>query len=163
MFTREGDMGDAPSTPDEYLDNLPEDRREAMREVRAAMNQGMPKGYQEHIQYGMIGWSVPHRLYPDGYHCDPKQPVPFASIASQKNHMAIYLTYIYNDDDERAWFEREWAKTGRKLDMGKSCIRFRKIEDVPLELITEAVSRVPVDKFLARYETLIPASKRKKK
>jgi uncharacterized protein YdhG (YjbR/CyaY superfamily) len=156
-------MAEAPKTPKEYLDNLPEDRRKAMRQVRAAVNRGMPKGYQETIQYGMIGWSVPHRLYPDGYHCDPKQPVPFASIASQKNHMAIYLMCTYIDEAERAWLEQEWAKTGKKLDMGKSCIRFKRVEDLPLELITEAVSRVPVEKFLARYRELIPAGKRKKR
>ena len=156
-------MAEAPNSPKEYLDSLPEERRKAIRKVRAAVNKGLPKGYQEGIQYGMIGWSVPHRIYPDGYHCDPTQPVPFAGLASQKNYMSLYLMCIYGDEKERAWFEKEWAKTGRKLSMGKSCVRFKKIEDIPLDLITRAVARVPVDKFIARYEEVIPASRRKKK
>ena len=156
-------MADAPSTPKEYLDSLPEDRRKALRKVRAAVNKGLPKGYKEGIQYGMIGWFVPHRVYPDGYHCDPKQPVPFAGMASQKNYMSLYLMCIYSDDKQRTWFEKEWAKTGKKLSMGKSCVRFKKVEDIPLDLITRAVARVPVEKFIAEYEKLIPASKRKKK
>jgi len=146
-----------------YLDALPDDRRKALRKVRAAINRGLPKGYKEGIQYGMIGWFVPHRLYPDGYHCAPEQPVPFASLASQKNHMAIYLMCIYGDAKQKAWFEKAWKKTGLRLDMGKSCVRFRKIEDVPLDLIEEAVRRVPVEQFLAHYEKSIPASKRKKR
>ncbi|MHC5010416.1 MAG: DUF1801 domain-containing protein [Planctomycetota bacterium] len=152
-----------PTTVKEYLDHLPEDRRKAIRAVRAAVNRRLPKGYKEGIQYGMIGWFVPHRIYPDGYHCDAKQPVPFAALASQKNHMAIYLMCIYGDAKHRAWFEKEWAKTGKRLDMGKSCVRFRKIEDVPLDLIGEAVARVPVDAFLAQYEAAIPKSKKRKK
>ena len=156
-------MADAPKTPKEYLDGLPEDRRKAIARVRAAVNKGLPKGYREGMQYGMIGWYVPHSVYPAGYHCDPSEPVPRASLASQKNYMSLYLMCIYGDEEHRAWFEREWAKTGKKLSMGKSCIRFKKVEDVPLELITEAVARVPVETFLARYEAAIPAGKRKKK
>ena len=156
-------MPDTPKTPKEYLDALPEDRRKALRKVRAAVNRGLPKGYKEGMQYGMIGWFVPHRVYPDGYHCDPKQPVPFAGPANQKNHMALYLMCVYGDAKHRAWFEREWKKTGKKLDMGKSCVRFKSADDLPLELITETVARVPVDAFLAQYEKAIPKSKRKKK
>jgi hypothetical protein len=155
-------MPNDPTTVKEYLDSLPEDRRKALRKVRAAVNKGLPKGYKEGIQYGMIGWFVPHRVYPDGYHCDPKQPVPFAGLASQKNYMSLYLMCIYGDEKHRAWFEEEWAKTGKKLSMGKSCVRFRKVEDVPLELITEAVARVPVETFIAGYEKSIPKSRRKK-
>ena len=156
-------MAAKPTTVKEYLDSLPEDRRKAIRKVRTAVNKGLPKGYKEGVQYGMIGWFVPHRIYPDGYHCDPKQPVPFASLASQKNHMALYLMCIYGDEKHRKWFEREWKKTGLKLDMGKSCVRFKKIEDLPLDLITEAVARVPVDAYLAEYEKMIPKSARKKR
>jgi uncharacterized protein YdhG (YjbR/CyaY superfamily) len=156
-------MADAPRTPKEYLDGLPEDRRKALRKVRAAVNKGLPKGCEEGIQYGMIGWFVPHFVYPDGYHCDPKQPVPFAGLASQKNYMSLYLMCIYGDESHRAWFEKEWAKTGRKPNMGKSCVRFKSVDEVPLDLITEAVSCVPVDAFLASYEAAIPKSKRKKK
>jgi hypothetical protein len=112
----------------------------------------------------MIGWFVPHSRYPDGYHCDPKQPVPFASVASQKNHIGLYLMCIYGREDHKDWFVSEWTKrAGKKPDMGKACVRIRKIEDVPLDLVTEAVARVPVDEFLAHYEASIPPSKRKKR
>jgi len=156
-------MAKQPRSVKEYLDGLPEDRRKALAKVRAAIRKGLPKGYREGIQYGMIGWSVPHALYPAGYHCDPKQPVPFAGLASQKNHMSVYLMCVYGDEEHRRWFETEWKKTGKKLDMGKSCVRFKKAEDLPLELLTEAVARVPVDKFLAHYEASIPKSARRKK
>jgi Domain of unknown function (DU1801) len=155
-------MADSPTTPKEYLDNLPEDRRKVLRKVRAAVNKGLPKGYKEGIQYGMIGWFVPHRIYPAGYHCNPKEPLPFAGLASQKNHMALYLMCIYGDEKHRAWFTKEWAKTGLKLDMGKSCVRFKKVEDLPLDLISQAVAKVPVEAFVAQYEKMIPKSKHKK-
>ena len=151
-----------PASVKDYLDGLPEDRRKDLSKVRAAVNKGLPKGYKEGIQYGMTGWSVPHKLYPAGYHCDPKQPVPFAGLASQKNYMSLYLMCVYGDEGERAWFEKEWKKSGKKLDMGKSCIRFKTADDVPLDLITKAVSRLPVDTFLAGYEAAIPKSARKK-
>ena len=145
----------------EYLDSLPEDRRKALSKVRAAVNRRLPKGYKEGIQYNMIGWFVPHKLYADGYHCDPKQPVPFASLASQKNHMALYLMCTYLDAKHKAWFEQAWNKTGKKLDMGKSCVRFKSVDDLPLDVIEEAVARVPVKDFLATYESLIPKSQRR--
>ena len=152
-----------PTSVKEYLDSLPEERRKAIRRVRAAVNKGLSKGYKEGIQYGMIGWAVPHSVYPAGYHCDPKQPVPFAALASQKNYMSLYLMCIYGDEKQRKWFEGAWKKTGLKLDMGKSCIRFKKVEDLPLDLITEAIARVPVDRFLAKYEASVPkAAKRKR-
>ena len=151
-----------PASVKDYLDGLPEDRRKDLSKVRAAVNKGLPKGYKEGIQYGMIGWFVPHKLFPAGYHCDPKQPVPFAGLASQKNYMSLYLMCVYGDEGERAWFEKEWKKSGKKLDMGKSCIRFKTADDVPLDLITKAVSRLPVDTFLAGYEAAIPKSARKK-
>ena len=151
-----------PTTVKAYVDSLPDDRRKAIRVVRAAVNRALPKGYREGIQYGMIGWFVPHRVYPAGYHCDPKQPVPFAGLASQKNYMSLYLMCIYGDEKHRMWFEKAWAKTGKKLDMGKSCIRFKKVEDLPLDLIEEAIARVPVGVFLAQYEKLVPARRKKK-
>jgi hypothetical protein len=145
----------------EYLDSLPEDRRKALSKVRAAVNRRLPKGYKEGMQYNMIGWFVPHKLYPDGYHCDPKQPLPFASLASQKNHMALYLMCTYLDAKHKAWFEKAWKQTGKKLDMGKACVRFKSIDDLPLDLIEEAVARVPVADFIATYEPLIPKGKRR--
>ena len=154
----------AAPTPKAYLDALPENRRKALRKLRAAINKGLPKGYKEGIQYGMIGWFVPHSRYPDGYHCDPKQPVPFASIASQKNHVGLYLFCLYTDPKATARFAKAWKAGGRRLDMGKSCIRLKdkELEDMPLELITETIASIPVADFLAEYEKHIPASKRKK-
>ena len=110
----------------------------------------------------MIGWFVPHSVFPDGYHCDPKQPVPFAGLASQKNYMSLYLMCVYGDEKQRKWFEAAWKKSGKKLDMGKSCVRFKKVEDLPLEVITEAVSRVSVKDFLGHYTSVVarPGGKR---
>jgi hypothetical protein len=150
-------------TVKEYLDSLPEERRKAISKVRDAVNKGLPKGYREGIQYGMIGWCVPHELFPAGYHCDPKQPLAFAGLGNQKNHMSLYLMCIYGDTAHREWFETAWKKTGKKLDMGKSCIRFRKVEDVPLDLITQAVARVPVDKYVAHYVAAIAAGGKRKR
>ncbi len=147
-------MAGKPATVKEYLDSLPEDRRKAIASVRTAVNKGLPAGYKEGLQYGMISWCVPHELFPSGYHCDPKQPLAFACLANQKNHMSLYLMCVYGDTGHRQWFEEEWKKTGKKLDMGKACIRFKKAEDLPLELVTEAVSRVPVAKFVAHYEAV---------
>lgn len=155
-------MAAKPTTVKAYIDGLPEDRRKAIRKVRTAVKRALPKGYQEGIQYGMIGWFVPHKLFPDGYHCDPKQPVPFAGLASQKNYMSLYMMCIYGDAKERGRFEKAWARSGKKLNMGKSCIRFKKIEDIPLDVIEDAIARVPVDRFLKTYEASIPKSKRKK-
>jgi len=155
-------MAAKPTSVNEYLDSLPEDRRKAIRAVRAAVNKGLQKGYKEGIQYGMIGWYVPHSIYPGGYHCDPKQAVPFAGLASQKNYMSLYLMCIYGDEKQRARFEKEWAGSGKKLNMGKSCVRFKKLDDLPLDVITKAVARVPVKTFLAHYEAVIPKSAKKK-
>jgi len=140
-------------TVDEYLDELPEDRREALEAVRAVILKNLDRrGYEEGMQYGMIGYYVPHRVYPDGYHCDPKQPLPFLGLASQKNHMAFYAMGLYTSPEDEAWFREAWAKTGKKLDMGKACVRFKKIEDVPLDVIGRAVRRMPAKKLIAQYE-----------
>ncbi len=150
-------------TVEQYLAELPEDRREAIQAVREVILKNLPRGYAEGMQYGMIGYFVPHSVYPPGYHCDPKQPLPFAGLASQKNHMAIYLMCIYSNAEQEAWFREAWAKTGKKLDMGKSCVRFKKIENVAINVIGQAIKRVPVKKFIANYESVIkPASKRAK-
>ena len=143
-----------------YLAGLPKDRREALQAVREVILDHLPKGYEEGMQYGMIGYYVPHSVYAAGYHCDPRQPVPFAGLASQKNHMSLYLMCIYGDQEQLEWFRDAWDRSGQKLDMGKSCIRFRKVEDVPLKVIGQAVKRVPVRKFLAHYEANVkPAGK----
>jgi len=143
---------------DAYLAALPDDRRAAVSAIRDSVNAKLPAGYAEGMQYGMIGWFVPHAVYADGYHCDPKQPVPFIGLASQKSHLAVYLFCVYLDPALLAWFEEAWKKSGKKLDMGKSCVRFKKIEDAPVALFGELVARVPVDAFLAAYIPQIPPS-----
>jgi hypothetical protein len=100
------------------------------------------------MQYGMIGYYVPHRVYPAGYHCDPKQPLPFAALASQKNYMSLYLMCVYGDSPLAKWFREAWAKSGKKLDMGKACVRFKKLEDLALDVIGEAIRRVPARKYI---------------
>jgi len=147
----------------EYLANLPADRRAAIQAVREVILKNLDDQYAEGMQYGMIGYYVPHAVYPAGYHCDPKQPLPFAGLASQKNHMAVYLMCVYGSAEHEKWFRAEWAKTGKKLDMGKSCIRFKKLDDLPLELIGRAIARVPAKKFIAVFESLLAASVAKKK
>ncbi|QDV65789.1 DUF1801 domain-containing protein [Crateriforma conspicua] len=139
---------------DQYLAELSPERREIVSAVRQVIQKNLPAGYQEGMQYGMIGYYVPHDLYPAGYHCDPKQPLPYAHLASQKNYCSLYLC-IYQDSDDMEWFSEQWAKTGKKLDMGKSCVRFRKLDDLPLPLIGKVIKRYPVKKFIQRYETLM--------
>ncbi len=138
----------------DYLDSLPADRREALEALRRVIRANLDKDFEEGMQYGMIGYYVPHRVFPAGYHCDPKQPLPFAALASQKNHMSLYLGCLYTaeDDQERAWFEQAWTNSGRKLDMGKSCVRFKRIDDVPLEVVGEAIRRMPAKRFIEAYK-----------
>jgi len=150
-------------TVKEYLAELPPDRRAAIEAVRAVILKNLDKGYEEGMQYGMIGYHVPHKIYPAGYHCDPKQPLPFAALASQKNHMGIYLTCIYGNTKHDDWFRKEWAKTGKKLDMGKSCIRFKKLDNLALDVIGKAIARVPVKDYIAYYESAIKPSGEKRK
>src|SRR5437773_7983115 len=111
------------STVKEYLAGMPEDRRAAIQAVREVVLKNLDRDIEEGMQYGMIGYYVPHRVYPSGYHCDPKQPLPFAGLGSQKNHMALYLMCVYLNSKQGEWLRKEWEKTGKKLDMGKACIR----------------------------------------
>jgi hypothetical protein len=143
------------TTVEKYLAELPADRRTDIAAVRNVILQNLPKGYEEGMQYGMIGYHVPHSIYPAGYHCDPRQPLPFACLASQKNYMSLYLMSVYGDDAEATAFRQAWQKTGKKLDMGKSCIRFKRVEDLPLELIGRAIKGWPVKKHLAWYEKVM--------
>lgn len=138
----------------DYLSQLPKDRRTALQSVRDTILKNLDPGYEERIQYGMIGYYVPHRLYAPGYHCDPKQPLPFAGLASQKHYMSVYLMCIYGDSEHGKWFLDAWAKTGKKLDMGKSCIRFTKVEDLALDVIGEAIRRVPAKAYIEHYEKM---------
>ncbi len=140
-------------TVKEYLAELPEDRRTAISAVRDVILKNLDGDYEECMSYGMIGYVVPHRVYPAGYHCNPKLPVPFANVASQKNHMALYLMCLYAGPGEsKDWFREAWAKTGKKLDMGGSCIRFKKLDDVALDVVGEAIRRVPAKEYIKQYE-----------
>jgi len=149
-------------TVDQYLAGLPADRRDALDQVRRVILKNLPKGYEEGMQYGMIGYYVPHSVYPPGYHCDPKQPLPFAGLASQKNHMSMYLMCIYGDPEHQKRFQKEWLAAGKKLDMGKACIRFKKIDDVPLKVVGGAIKRVTIKKFIEHYESTIKTGGKRK-
>lgn len=140
-------------TPDEYIDSLPEDRKVAMSELRKVIIKNIPKGFHEEMSYGMIGYVVPHSIYPAGYHCTPKLPLPFLSIASQKNFIAVYNMGMYADEKLLNWFVSEFPKhTTAKLDMGKSCIRFKKPEQIPYKLIGELASKMTVKDWIEVYE-----------
>ncbi len=140
-------------TPNEYIASLPEDRQKAMTELRNIIKKNLPKGFEEMMSYGMIGYVVPHKLYPNGYHCDPKLPLSFMSIASQKNFVALYHMGIYGSDKLLKWFTDEYPKhTKAKLDMGKSCIRFKKMDQIPYKLIGELASKITVEKWIDMYE-----------
>jgi len=150
------------TTVDQYLASLPEDRRAAISAVRDVILENLDEHYEEGMQYGMIGYYVPHKVFPAGYHCDPKQPLPFASLASQKSHMAVYLMCVYGQPEQEQWFREAWAKTGKKLDMGKSCVRFKKLEDVALDVLGEAIRCAPTKAYIEHYESVIrPPEKRK--
>lgn len=148
-----------------YLASLPADRRAALTAVRKAILANLDDDYEEGMGYGMISYHVPHRVFPDGYHCDPKQPLPFAGLASQKQYMSLYLMTVYGQGKEEAWLRKGFAAAGKTLDMGKSCIRFKRLEDLPLDVIGEAIRRVPAKAYVAHYvrtlaERAKPAAKR---
>jgi len=147
------------TTVEEYLRSLPEDRRAALSAVRQVILANLPRGYVECMCYGMIGYAVPHSLYPAGYHCDPRLPLMYANLGSQKNHMALHLMTVYGDPATEKWFRQAWAATGKKLDMGKACVRFRKLEDVPLDVIGQVIARVPVKAYIARIEKFLKSAK----
>jgi uncharacterized protein YdhG (YjbR/CyaY superfamily) len=135
-----------------YLASLPPDRREAIEAVRKVILKNLDKDFEEGMSYGMIGYYVPHSVYPAGYHCDPKLPLPYVNLASQKNHMAVYMMCIYSDPKLAEWFVDAWAKTGKKLDKGKACIRFKKLDDLALDVIGQAIKKVPAKKYIAAVE-----------
>jgi hypothetical protein len=148
-------MSAKPQTVEQYLATVSPEQRAALQAVREVILKNLDDGYAEGIQYGMIGYFVPHSVYPNGYHCDPRQPLPFASLAARKDHMSLGLMSNYGGGKEEEWFRAAWAKTGKKLDMGKACIRFRTLDDLPLEVIGEAVRRVPAGAYIAHYERSI--------
>lgn len=145
-------MQSSAKTVPEYLQELPADRREAIDAVRGVILANLPKGYEERMSYGMIGYVVPHSIYPKGYHCNPKLPLPFVNLGSQKNHMALYLMCCYGDPKLKAWLEKAWKGAGKKFDMGGGCLRFKKLADVPLQVIGELIASLPVDVYIRRLE-----------
>jgi uncharacterized protein YdhG (YjbR/CyaY superfamily) len=139
-------------TTDEYLTTLPDDRAEIIAALRTTIKKNLPKGFEETMQYGMISYVVPHKLYPAGYHTNPKDALPFISIASQKNHIAVYHMAVY-EGPLHDWFVKEFKKySDKKLDMGKSCIRFKKADDVPVKLFGELASKVKPKEWIEMYE-----------
>lgn len=151
-----------PNTVDEYLASVPEDRRAALQAIREVILANLSPGFEEGIQYGMIGYYVPFSVYPPGYHCTPKQPLPFIGLASQKNYISLHLMCIYGDGPEATRFKDAWTKTGKKLDMGKACVRIKSINDVPLEVVGATIKRVPVEKYIAAYESNMMSATAKK-
>jgi len=140
-------------SPEDYISQAQEERKDALKNLRNTINKNLPKGFEEGIQYGMIGYYVPHSIYPDGYHCTPSEPLPFMSFASQKNSVNLYHSGIYAIPELRDWFVSEYPKhCKRKLDMGKSCIRFKKIDEIPFELIGELSSKITVEEWINIYE-----------
>lgn len=144
-------------TVDEYLRQLPEDRREVVEKVRAVILENLPEGYEEVMNWGMITYQVPLAAKPDTYN---KQPLMYAALASQKNHMAIYLTNIYTSESASTEFEKAYRATGKRYDVGKSCVRFRKLEDLPLDLIGNAIAQTGMLDFIADYEQMREGRKR---
>ena len=143
-------------SPKEYIASLPDDRKAAMTELRNVILKNLPKGFEEQMSYGMLGYVVPHSLYPDGYHCDPKLPLPFMNIASQKNFIAVYHMGVYGDKKLLDWFTAEYKKhSNAKLDMGKSCIRFKKVDQIPFKLIGELAKKMTVKEWIEKYESVL--------
>jgi hypothetical protein len=141
------------TTPEQYLKELPADRKEPVTQLRNVILKNLPKGFKEEMSYGMLGYVVPHELYPPGYHCNPKLPLPFINVASQKNFIAFYHMGIYADPEISKWYETEFPKhSAAKLDKGKACTRFKKPEHIPYKLIGELVKKISVNDWIKTYE-----------
>lgn len=144
------------SSPKNYISQIPEDRIPYFKKLRKTILKNIPKGFEEQMSYGMVGYVVPKSLYPFGYHCNPNLPLPFVNIASQKNFIALYHMGIYADKDIYNWFVSEYPKHCKhKLDMGKSCIRFKKSEEIPFELIAELMRKMTVEDWIELYEKVL--------
>ena len=146
-------------TVEEYISSLPDDRRQAISTVREIILSNLPDGYEEAMNWGMISYQIPLEIYPDTYN---KQPLMFAALASQKNHMAVYLTGIYISDESMKKFETEYKATGKRFDVGKSCVRFKKLDDLPLDLIGKTISSIEVDELIKITEEAQSTRKTKK-
>ncbi|MGJ8745873.1 DUF1801 domain-containing protein [Polaribacter sp.] len=144
------------TSPEEYIPQVPKERKSALQKLRKIIKENLPKGFEEGMQYGMIAYYVPHSIYPSGYHCNPTEPLPFMSFASQKNSVNLYHSGIYAIPEIHDWFVKEYPKhSSRKLDMGKSCIRFKKMDDIPFELIAELCKKITVEDWIKHYENNI--------
>lgn len=144
------------ATVAEYIAQLPEDRKTAVAKLTSIIAQRLPPGFEQGILYKMIGFYVPHHHYPEGYHCNPKDPLPFINIASQKNYIALYHSGIYAQKELHNWFVSEYPKHCKhKLDMGKSCVRFKKMDDIPYDLIAILAQKMTVEQWVACYEQTI--------
>lgn len=140
-------------TPDQYFEQVPDHQKEAMYKLREVIKAHIPEGFEEAVGYGMVGYQVPYSIYPAGYHCKPKQPLPFAGIAAQKHFIALYHMGLYSDESLLNWFLEEYPKaTSAKLDMGKSCIRFKKLDLIPFELIGSLMEKMTAEQWIAAYE-----------
>lgn len=148
------------TTVKDYLASLPDDRRVAIEAVRQGILKNLDKDYEEGMMWGMIGYAVPHRVWPLGYHCDPSKPLMMCSLASQKNNLTVYLMSVYGEKSEREWFQKAWAWTGKRLDMGGCCIRFKKLEDAALDVIGKAVRRTPAKAYVENYVKLLASTGR---
>ncbi len=142
--------GAAPSTPEEYLAALPPDRAEQIGRLRELILQRLPDGYEEQVDFGMLAYVIPLEAYPETYN---KHPLMYAALASQKRHLSLYLMNVYGDEQTLQWFTEGFAAAGKKLDMGKACVRFKKLDDLPLEFIGDVIARTPVSDYIALYET----------
>jgi uncharacterized protein YdhG (YjbR/CyaY superfamily) len=144
------------ATPDQYIAELPGEKKEAMEMLRNILKKNLPVGFQEKMASGMLNYVVPHSLYPAGYHCNPKDPLPFIAIAAQKNFIALYHMGLYAMPEQLEWFQSEYPKhSKKKLDMGKSCIRFKKPADIPYELIEQLAKRITVKEWIDQYEKVL--------
>ncbi|MNI40315.1 hypothetical protein D3C73_945330 [compost metagenome] len=150
------------TSPEEYISRLPEERRAAMEKLRLTIRGNLPVGYEETMSYGMIAYVVPHRLYPSGYHVKPEEPLPFISIASQKNYIALYHMGLYMNQELLNWFRTEYPKVvPAKLDMGKSCIRFKQAGSIPYGLIAELCGKISAEEYISSYEQELSRSRKK--
>ncbi len=155
-------MQSSAKTVAEYVKQLPAGRREAIAAVRKVILANLPAGYAECMNYGMIGYVVPHSIYPAGYHCDPSKPLPLGGLASQKNYMSLYHMCVYGNGELEKWVRAQWKAAGKKLDMGKCCIRFKTLDDLPLDAIGKLFARVPVQDYVAMHEGILAENQKRK-
>jgi len=147
----------AAKTPDEYIASLPPDRREAISAMREVVRRNLPDGYEEGMEFGMIAWYVPLERFPDTYN---GHPLGLVALASQKQYMSLYLNTVYGDPKMGEWFRARYTQTGKRLNMGKSCLRFKSLDDLPLDVIGETIAMVPVDRYVARYQAARGSSRK---